>query len=360
MANILITGNGFDLAHGLPTRYSDFIDYFKSDDLKGHPIHENVWFKYFGRIKNIVTWIDFEQEISNALKMICKISSYAINKNFDKFDDPNIFNMKAVLNDYEIELLSILEVITPSGDDYKVISPYYCSKTKCFKNALINTNLFGQLNEFCNYLNYYLKGIESDLKKSNQVKSKKSPLRGFDRICTFNYTNFITELYGVDATKIHHLHGILTNKKKKSDKNQDSPIVLGVNELTDEQQKYLGVGALGFTKYFQTIYKSCDTGALYNLKVNPDELLSFTFWGHSLDKSDKKYIKHVFKLFEDHLDKYIGDENDKNKITIYYHNDESKASMLKNLLDIIGQEDIEKLAYSKKLVFEESPAIFKS
>ncbi|HJB93998.1 MAG TPA: bacteriophage abortive infection AbiH family protein, partial [Candidatus Mediterraneibacter intestinigallinarum] len=29
--NILIIGNGFDLAHGLPTRYGDFIDNVKNE-----------------------------------------------------------------------------------------------------------------------------------------------------------------------------------------------------------------------------------------------------------------------------------------------------------------------------------------
>jgi len=27
--NILIIGNGFDLAHGLPTKYTDFLEYVK-------------------------------------------------------------------------------------------------------------------------------------------------------------------------------------------------------------------------------------------------------------------------------------------------------------------------------------------
>ena len=28
--NILILGNGFDLAHGLPTRYTDFLEYCRA------------------------------------------------------------------------------------------------------------------------------------------------------------------------------------------------------------------------------------------------------------------------------------------------------------------------------------------
>ena len=30
--NILVIGNGFDLAHGLPTRYLDFLNFFRNTD----------------------------------------------------------------------------------------------------------------------------------------------------------------------------------------------------------------------------------------------------------------------------------------------------------------------------------------
>ena len=42
--NILVIGNGFDLAHGLPTKYTDFLD-FMSDYTRylNYPEHEWVW-----------------------------------------------------------------------------------------------------------------------------------------------------------------------------------------------------------------------------------------------------------------------------------------------------------------------------
>jgi len=93
--DILVIGNGFDLAHGLPTKYTDFLEYTKeflayhngvlhdsprgkqfSDALSEHKrysefceIENNQWLKYFlnrydeGTQKGD-TWIDFEKEIS--------------------------------------------------------------------------------------------------------------------------------------------------------------------------------------------------------------------------------------------------------------------------------------------------------
>ena len=46
--NILVIGNGFDLAHGLPTKYSDFLNFLiacKSypEDTCRDSLHEDVW-----------------------------------------------------------------------------------------------------------------------------------------------------------------------------------------------------------------------------------------------------------------------------------------------------------------------------
>jgi hypothetical protein len=46
-------------------------------------------------------------------------------------------------------------------------------------------------------------------------------------------------------------------------------------------------------------------------------------------------------------------------ITVYYHNQVSKARLLKNLLDIIGKEVIEKSIRTKHLQLLPSPKIWK-
>lgn len=102
--NILVIGNGFDLAHGLPTRYDDFLnfveeftkykdtnkcnlrflDYFSNlyetninlFEQINQLIDDNRWFTYFLTLRenklllNKSTWIDFESEISKVIKNI--------------------------------------------------------------------------------------------------------------------------------------------------------------------------------------------------------------------------------------------------------------------------------------------------
>lgn len=123
--DILIIGNGFDLAHGLPTTYSDFLDfidkikmihkknrnldefknsynnmhksvkeylidafskfYFLNDTIPSNKnplikeiydnLKDNIWFDFFEKLreKNLmkgINWIDFESEISHIIELI--------------------------------------------------------------------------------------------------------------------------------------------------------------------------------------------------------------------------------------------------------------------------------------------------
>ena len=75
--NILIIGNGFDLAHGLETRYSDFLSYctqmtlsdLPQDNVLRQSLTDNLWLSHFlmRSIDMRNTWIDFEDEILSAI-----------------------------------------------------------------------------------------------------------------------------------------------------------------------------------------------------------------------------------------------------------------------------------------------------
>ncbi|HCW3746324.1 AbiH family protein, partial [Acinetobacter baumannii] len=130
--NILIVGNGFDLSHYLPTKYDHFMvamgaienwdeqkgemqfddlfgslyekeNYFfkytkamyQTDEIKisteqvkelKQKLKENVWYQYFSdHVREIKTWIDFEQKIEEALiyttHFLDKINEVSLNEN---------------------------------------------------------------------------------------------------------------------------------------------------------------------------------------------------------------------------------------------------------------------------------------
>ena len=88
--NILVIGNGFDLAHGLKTKYEDFLKFTQTyleydeayrkkpeikEELEGL-IKDNLWLEYFYSIyesrkqEGKDGWIDFESEISQVIQVL--------------------------------------------------------------------------------------------------------------------------------------------------------------------------------------------------------------------------------------------------------------------------------------------------
>ncbi|MCL2224353.1 MAG: bacteriophage abortive infection AbiH family protein [Defluviitaleaceae bacterium] len=120
---ILIIGNGFDVAHDLPTKYTDFLERTKlffgycennsidnvlgksfNDALKQHGMYDefrefedNIWLKYFtekwekDKLKGD-TWIDFESEIFDVVKTYETKDSTRLNEMItDEISQPQKF-----------------------------------------------------------------------------------------------------------------------------------------------------------------------------------------------------------------------------------------------------------------------------
>lgn len=126
MNKILVLGNGFDLAHYLPTKYDHFMtamqaivksqnreiafdelfadylknndefflrtkEFYKTDEFKlseilvnnfKEKLENNAWFQYFSKyLENVETWIDFESEIERVLWLFLEIINLSYNSN---------------------------------------------------------------------------------------------------------------------------------------------------------------------------------------------------------------------------------------------------------------------------------------
>ena len=86
--NILIIGNGFDLAHKLPTKYSDFLNEIQKDSkFQNYLQKNNKSIKKFNKLMNgkLIKyllknnakhgWIDFENEMRLIIDAICVFPS---------------------------------------------------------------------------------------------------------------------------------------------------------------------------------------------------------------------------------------------------------------------------------------------
>lgn len=441
MKDILIIGNGFDLSHFLPTKYDHFmgvmqaIQKFKSldngmsfDDLFGElqiteqkffvktcefykceelhlntvavndfkeSLDKNVWYRYFlDHVKEVKTWIDFEQKIEEALICI----GNTLEEIDDKFFKIGLIEIPIHIKRGETEnekshYLSLLTAKILIQFNLLIIDePLRSINIGKFNSKYLNVpgkDLYGfnhkkyinflqnELDHFIDIFNMYLTLIVDNLQISSPLKIEK--LSTFSKVYSFNYTNTFKKFHNKDIN-IEYLHG-------KLGKNQN--IVLGISEINNKS--LINLKAYGFTKYYQKLlkntdynflsldlnrYKSCleeinscyikksniiikgerekNLSSIENLKqALADFHCHFHIWGHSLDTSDSDYIKELFSFNCNSLNNI---EN-KVKITIYHFDSYSKFELLANLIHILSRQKVEIWIKNKWLVFNKNPEI---
>lgn len=381
---ILITGNGFDLANGLPTNYSNFINtvvkiksaqdnqiqddffcyfeennifnrenltqeynfvYDKSKLIEFKNILDNIWLNYFIKQQNIYSWVDFESEIEKVIKnldkILEKINVNAIDKkDFIKSDilSVNDFSLKSQIIDIIIDFkLMKRDVYSNFGVlfnlDFCHVNDRYVIgiNESCYFDFL-----FKQLKEFSNIFDLYLNIFVEPLLQ--YIKCDKNLFDGVSKHFTFNYTN--TFNFYNSNTKTFYLHG------KISDKTSKNNIVFGFNDVFESINSISSY--IPFTKYYQKISNETDFAFLDSFKIDRINEIQFYFWGHSMFKSDKIYIDEIFEKLN---------LNKRNVIKIFYHSRKSKDDMLLNLMEMYNPEKIVDMCKKKKIIFIESTVL---
>lgn len=385
---ILIIGNGFDLYHELPTKYSQFIkvlinieklnldddnditfeDLFKDverysemkirfntesmnfnkakiSEIK-NIISRNGWFWSFKSKLHFENWIDVENEIKDILIIFNSITNSIKNilaNNFIKeiyineaFEGPTSLKF----NEEYFQLGNFFGLILIDDNDEKINKDYFSVINNYlikFKSDNFFDFLFLNLKEFMNVFNIYLNDLVNlfydniDSEYSNSLAKIHTKINKF---YTFNYTPTLENFYNI--SDVSYLHG------KYNFENNN--IVLGIDEVDEELQNDK---IFMFTKYYQKLFNDTDYIFLSEMKSTSkyDGLdKDFILFGHSLADNDQNYIKELFSVTL---------QRENNTITILFYSLSDKAQKLKNLLKIIGREDIEFLMKLKRLIFVE-------
>ena len=387
---ILVLGNGFDLAHDLPTKYSDFLEFIrvvrevieKGND-KVHwgklnkwiqvliqtnldscfitspeckqfwldLIGNNIWVEYFNRNQILIKegWIDFENEIAFVIK--------SLDQDMNKPDNKRISlhsNMNNLSNPFLREYYS----------DYTFVAQFIDSVNRNITFKEIRDRLFGDLNKLIKTLEYYL--IEYVNKIEIEVVSPDIKDLNPDKILSFNYTETYNKLYGKrKQIEYDFIHG----RAEQHHSIEDNRLVLGIDEYLSEDRKNFDVDFIAFKKYFQRIHKQ--TGSLYKdwvcevqaeyldyietqeeangrmhsypgdslhsminniaalaiKKVIGLKLHNLYIFGHSLDITDKDILRDLIL-------------NNNVQTTIFYHSKDVYAQQIANLVKVIGQEEL--------------------
>jgi len=342
--NILIIGNGFDIAHGLQTRYSDFLDFVNglNDNKDSSAKHfdeikqlskDNIWITYFSTIAFKENWVDFEDEILQVIQRLNVLLAHC-RKHFDILSP----DYKKTELDAEVEFIN--DFCNNGHFDWK--------KMRNINDYLkLKKDLLDDLNGLIRCLELYLLHHVEERERCKPLKPLKDLSAGgglvmFDGVLCFNYTDIFSKLYEVVNNNIVYVHG-----KAQEDGNETS-IILGIDEYLDNETKNQDIECIEFKKYFQRIYKKTGNEYkqwIFDMNRNPTlgGNMHYVFiFGHSLGYTDREVLKEFFDV------EYA-------KVIIFYHNEIAFKQYISNLVRIIGQDEVIRRVHGHNptIIFEE-------
>ena len=91
-----------------------------------------------------------------------------------------------------------------------------------------------------------------------------------------------------------------------------------------------------FKKFYQRIFKSTGCRYLTWLKQSQEERLNIYIFGHSLDVTDKDILRHLILARHAHT-------------TIFYIHKADLKNQIKNLVKVIGEDELIERAYGSHI-----------
>lgn len=318
--NILVIGNGFDLAHGLPTRYIDFIRFLKyfqlnyldktwkidSESFKdlnenvkellknkevskfdyeadiwnklNKEINKNVWVQFFitkiQQINEDDGWIDCEKEIAEIIKAVdYKIKIVRYKKSHGEIDRKKINKVKDFIAHEFIEL-------------YKSKSdPEFNNYWENSGHEKLVKGLQKDLDGFIWCLEVYLVYIIEKLDIKVKDEDINRIANNIDAVLSFNYTDTYRKVYN-RKINCDFIHGQAVEGKENN-------MVLGIDEYLNKENKNTDLDFIYFKKYFQRLYKKTSFEYktwIENMKTERNELKLSLYKLEEIIKAKEKLL----------------------------------------------------------------------
>ncbi len=371
--DILVIGNGFDLALGLPTKYNDFLEFcfdainytndsnykFNSSTAKtltranminkSSPVFEctpdclvylneikqiasdNFWIAYFEKLRsdNYIgnNWVDFETEISFIINYF-EHKNYSLNEKFSYFHNEFELSLSGNLSVDEEKLSIFNELIINRNKDEKTFDDII---------GYLKTQLEMLILAFDRYLFEFVEKIPVS---NNNFFEKINP----NFIISFNYTHSYNSVFkDIIDSNVFHVHG-----ECRDNYLCHSNIVLGVsycNSKTNTSNSNYNT----FKKYLQRIVNKTDSTLLdfeseLNQMCEHDNMnntirkKNIYFYGHSLDITDADLLKRLFKIH-------------KEKIYIFSLNKKDNQKHYSNIEKILSTDTLIEKSEKKEIEF---------
>lgn len=267
--NLFIIGNGFDLAHGLRTSYSDFL----SD------LHEKIRLEPNGYPDLVYT------KRSRANKLI--------------LDERNISSVNSYFSNDFLRLLYKSGIVGNNWSDIEYL--YFKLLISLIDNNVNNELYKSQLSyndvkrlndEFSHirkYLELYLAGEQQKFSRTEFFQRLFSTFKDTDTIfLNFNYTDTVKRYLEDSQLSDHiHIHGELNC--------EENPIIFGFAANDNESKKLVDQDDNEFMKNIKKInYKLTDNEFRLKTRMNDSKFIDVLILGHSCGISDKHILNQIF------------------------------------------------------------------
>lgn len=317
-------GNGFDLAHNLPTRYLDFKEYFKTNypeyyyrfiEMYGlGEIHSDYNGPYYDDSESeeiIELWMDFENTLSkiDSSFIYNKLGTIQETRDLTKSEFEGIFDPDpAWYNDVYVENMNLYELYKP------------------LQKAFIS----------------WIESIEKNIFPTKPDKQPKPfyPIPNNNSFfVVFNYTHTLQKMYNIDNSHIFYPHGEAGNPKeypKFGHGDSSASEQIEALETYDDDSHYI---IDWISQYVSEAQKNVEdylwdtSNFLENIEINDDEEIIINVLGCSFSNIDVPYFIKVTEIFPDA------------EWNISYYSDEDK----KRIKDFIKKYNFKTLTSNIKL-----------
>lgn len=304
---LFVFGNGFDLAHNMPTSYGDFRDF----------LDENYWdfLMKFENTYGYATNIDEGDPYTPPIDGLIKKIKQQLWRDFEN-------NLVNISEDEIVENVTDLDLGLETGN----------IGIEDTMNEYLNSE-YEYIKDLSKYLFEWVQGIELPNKKITSLIGNSDDAKYF----SFNYTLVLEELYGVDEWDVLHIHGS-TNIEK------GAPLIGHGNKRCIERSEQAAMEARerydemktsaykAVTNYYENTLKDVD----FIIRMNSYYFDSLTdvdevhIVGHSLGDVDMPYFNRIKENIKDSAVWFV-----------YYYDVEDEDRFRKKILELgISKEKI--------------------
>ena len=369
---ILILGNGFDIAMGRKTKYTDFIEFekqlfsnpdekllefLKVTNLCIEKYRDNLYLKFINENKGTLgdSWSNLETMISQLADAIM----------YFKENNDLLFKVATTGRIWLLEE-ELLQEKNYRSKLYIADMFFSLFHEKGWGSLEREVALEKLNNEFINQLDLlielleiylsYLDYIDFDVQKIEARPTALDAISDLSNssVLNFNYTNTSSRLYGTSEEKTHFIHGRIDLDRTFS---RINTMVFGI----EDKEINVNSDLIPYQKYYQRVVK--ETGKKFedffcirnlkkrdipgsNLQTIQGTSKNIVVFGHSVDPLDKEIFQKCFELTITR--KY------NSRFIFTYFDEPAKRSIIKNLAIILGKEKLIELTGKRNVVFIKS------